>query len=211
MIISYGSLRLETIKEHHIEIIRKWRNSKSIKKTMLFQDTISTKQQSAWFKVVTEENQLFFLCYEKNEAIGIIYANKIDWLSKISYNSGIFLVKKEIYGTGIPIQLGILFTQCGFAFGIKENRIIVRNDNRNAINFNESMGYQCVEQFEDYGIYTVDKSSFDSKLQNIPTSLKTNSPVTLIWENLPSDLFLQNLFKNDFSSLAPFFEIKIRE
>lgn len=207
MIFSYQTLCMETVKQKHIEMIRCWRNSQSIKKTMLFQQHITQNQQAEWFKLISKENQLFFLCYDKGEVIGVVYANKIDWDQKISFNSGIFIVKEDLYGTGLPIQLSLLFTQCGFAFGINENRILIRNDNSNAIKFNESIGYTCMEQLGNHAYYRLTKSAFDNKLGKLPKALSIVPPVGLIWEDTPSDLFLKAQIKKDFSVLPPFFKI----
>jgi hypothetical protein len=208
MIICHDSLRLETLKKKHIELVRQWRNSSSIKKTMLFQENISQKNQLDWFEKTSIENQLFFLCYENNEPIGVVYANKIDWDLKICNNSGIFIVKNELYGSGIPLKIAILFTQCGFALGLTENRILIRNDNKNGIRFNEALGYTCTEIFSDYGTYVLDKNRFDDTLKNIPKYLKAISPISIIWENNQTDIFLKEIFNTNISSSSNFFEIK---
>lgn len=190
MIINYESIYLESVKEHHIEQIRCWRNSDSIKKRMLLQEEISIFQQSIWYKEVIDENQMYFVCSYKDELIGLIYANEIDWEKKICFNSGIFIIKEDILGTGIPFQIAMLFTKCGFTLGIKENRIIVRNDNFNAIKFNKLLGYECIENQDLYSRYSLTEYSFNKKTS---LALQKMNAISIKWEETSLDIFIKGL------------------
>lgn len=205
MKIYYEDIELESIKEHHIEMIRNWRNKSAIQNRMIYREHISGEQQQAWFEKLTQENQLFFLCKIKQKPIGLIYANELNWTEKISYNSGIFITDDTIYGSGYPILIALLFTYCGFQLNLKENRVKILNNNHNAIQFNKALGYVLKEQGAEWSTYWLKKEDFRTALKTFPSQFKIKEPLALEWENTAIDDFVQKIVaKSKTDSDQPF-------
>ena len=207
MIIKYQNIELESIKHNHIEQIRNWRNLESIQNKMICREYITTSQQAHWFQNVVDENKLFFLCKVDNKPIGVIYSDDIDWKQKISYNSGVFLAENDIYGTGYPILISILFTYCGFKFNIKENIVKILNNNDNAINFNKSMGYVLKEEFQYYSLFSLKKEDFYNSISKYPKELKITDDIELCLEKTKIDSFIQKILKEENIDSSSHFKI----
>lgn len=207
MIIKYQNIELESIKHHHIEQIRNWRNLESIQNKMIFREHITAEEQEIWFEDVVTKNKLFFICKIDQKSIGLIYSDNIDWEQKISYNSGIFLIDNTIYGTGYPILISLLFTYCGFNFNLKENIIKVLNDNNNAIHFNKSIGYVLKEEHPDYSIFSLKKDDFYDAVSKFPKELKITDTIEFHFEKTQMDYFIQKILKEETIALEPEFKI----
>lgn len=207
MIIRYKNIELESIKHHHIEQIRNWRNLEAIQNKMIYREHITSDEQEIWFENVVSKNKLFFICKIDHEPIGLIYSDNIDWEQKISYNSGIFLVDNTIYGTGYPILISLLFTYCGFNFNISTNIIRVLNDNDNAIRFNKSIGYVLKEEHSVYNIYSLKKNDFYNAISKFPKALKITDTIEFHFEKTETDHFIQKILKKDNINFGPDFKI----
>ncbi len=191
MIISHQSISFETLKESHIDLVRNWRNSPAIRERMVAREIITPEQQQEWFQNLKAQNRLYFLCRNEGKPVGVVHADNVDWQNGISLNSGIFIADPQLHGSGLPIKIAMLFTQSGFAFGIRENRIIIRNDNANAIAFNQMLGYEKTASEKDFSRYRMTRESYAEKTQFVPKALKIDC-ATLIWENEPIDNFLKD-------------------
>lgn len=207
MIIKYQNIELESIKHHHIEQIRNWRNLKSIQNKMIYREHITSDEQEIWFADVVNKNKLFFICKIDHEPIGLIYSDNIDWQQKISYNSGIFLIDNTIYGTGYPILISLLFTYCGFNFNLRENIVRILNDNANAINFNKSIGYVLKEEHPFYSILSLKKNDFYNAIYKFPKELKITDTIEFYFEKTEIDHFIQKILKEENIDLGPDFKI----
>lgn len=207
MIIRYKNIELESIKHHHIEQIRNWRNLETIQDKMIYREHITSDEQEKWFEDVVSKNKLFFICKIEHKPIGLIYSDNIDWQQKISYNSGIFLIDSTIYGTGYPILISLLFTYCGFNFYLRENIVRVLNNNDNAINFNKSIGYVLKEKHPVYSIYSLKKNDFFNAFSKFPKALKITDTIEFHFEKTETDHFIQKILKKDNINLGPDFKI----
>jgi RimJ/RimL family protein N-acetyltransferase len=207
MIIRYKNIELESIKHHHIEQIRNWRNLEAIQNKMIYREHITPAEQEIWFEDVVNQNKLFFICKINHKPIGIIYSDNIDWQQKICYNSGIFLVDSTIYGTGYPILISNLFTYCGFNFNLQENIVKVLNDNNNAIHFNKSIGYVLKEEHSVYSTFSLQKSDFYNAISKFPKELKINDTIEFYFEITEMDHFIQKILKEENIDLGADFKI----
>lgn len=207
MIIRYKNIELESIKHHHIEQIRNWRNLESIQNKMIYREHITSEEQEIWFEDVLNQNKLFFICKIDHEPIGLIYSDNIDWEQKISYNSGIFLIDNTIYGTGYPVLISVLFTYCGFNFNLLENIVRVLNDNDNAILFNKSIGYVLKEEHPVYSIFSLKKNDFYNAISKFPKELKITDTLEFHFEKTEIDHFIQTILKEENIDLGADFKI----
>ncbi|WP_163401220.1 GNAT family N-acetyltransferase [Flavobacterium fluviatile] len=207
MIIKYQNIELESIKSHHIEQIRNWRNLESIQNKMIYREYITFDEQEIWFEDVVTKNKLFFICKIDHEPIGLIYSDNIDWEQKISYNSGIFLIDNTIYGTGYPILISLLFTYCGFNFNLRENIVKVLNDNDNALQFNKLIGYVLKEEHPLYSIFSLKKNDFYNTISKFPNDLKITDTVEFYFEKTEMDHFIQKILKEENIVLGSEFKI----
>lgn len=103
IINNYG-IKLERLTEDKLELVRSWRNSPEVSRYMFSQDYISADQQRRWFKKINNDNNLYFLINYKNEYIGLIDMNDIDYENKIGEN-GFYIVNEEYRNKGIIAYL----------------------------------------------------------------------------------------------------------
>lgn len=205
MIVSHGDIALESAKRNQIEWIRNWRNSDAVRLRMLFQEVISPQAQEKWYEKVVRELQFFFICHYQGKPVGVVFADTFDWEQGIVKNSGIFIGDVTLHGSGIPLQMALLFTHCGFAFGLHTHHVVVRNDNYNAIAFNAVLGYKLSQREADFSRYTLYKEDFEAACKLLPEALQRTAPVKINWEEGPIDAFMQQrlaLFPGDFFSIS---------
>lgn len=207
MRISYQNITLESLQEKDIEWVRQWRNQDNIQRRMIYREHISNSQQQNWFKKITQDNSLFFICKIDHTPVGLIYANEVNWSQKISYNSGIFITDASLYGTGYPILIALLFTQCGFRFGLQENRIKILNNNLNAQVFNKTLGYVLDQEGAEWSSYTLTAERFKKAIAGFPSAFTLKEPIEFEWGTSEIDCFIQQLISELAINLEPFFKI----
>ena len=107
-ILNIKFLYLKNIKKKEIEILRKERNSKSIRSKMLDQDIISKNDQINWYnKIKKKKNSKFFSIYYKNKIIG---SGSLINISKKNKNCtwGFYIFNKYIGYFGVLAQFKII-------------------------------------------------------------------------------------------------------
>jgi len=142
MIISKYGIELREIEREDLEMIRQYRNSSSIKENMIFKETISRADQKKWFeKVRNSVNCAYYLIYKDEIAMGLINGMNINHKDKSS-EGGIFVWHKEAnYST--TILASIILNDWNFFFnGFECNYAQVLRKNKQAIAYNEFMGYK---------------------------------------------------------------------
>ena len=141
---NYGVI-LQKISLSDLELIRKWRNSDSVKQHMVFQDHITSEMQLNWFHKIDNPNNYYFLIIKDGTAIGLANIKDINYESKTG-ESGIFLCDSEHQGsfTGALATFVLL----DFAFDTLNLQILkqsILSTNKNAISFNKKLGVEIVE------------------------------------------------------------------
>jgi UDP-4-amino-4,6-dideoxy-N-acetyl-beta-L-altrosamine N-acetyltransferase len=142
MIIEQYGVKLKRVTEDDIELIRKWRNHKDIKKYFAFQKHITKKMQKKWFLSVNNKLNYFFIIIYKEEKIGIINCKNIDLKNKIG-EGGIFIWNSKYLETEVPVFATICFLDFIFNFLNISNKSFIRilKNNKRAISYNKQIGY----------------------------------------------------------------------
>lgn len=154
---NYG-VRLDRLTEDKLELVRSWRNSPEVSRYMFSQDYITEEQQKKWYRKIDNENNLYFLIYYKNEYIGLVDMNDIDYDKKIGEN-GFYIAKEEYWNLGI-IAYQVLF--CLFDYWYDEMGMecvisrVLHSNNRAArlVSFIGSVPTELkTDEFQEYRLY----------------------------------------------------------
>lgn len=145
MIISGFGICLHRLKKKEdVELLRKWRNSKHVNQFMEFRETITKEQQAKWFQSINNIHNNFMIIEYEGKKIGMINGAKIDWDKKTTGSGGIFIWDERFWMTKAPIAASILMTDMSTIFGLEKTFIKILKENKNAIVFNKSLGYELL-------------------------------------------------------------------
>ncbi len=168
----YG-ITLRRVEKRDIEIIRKYRNSEHIKKTMIYKDYISKKMQLEWFKKIENKSENnYFIIINNRKKIGLINVNEI---GNNFAESGLFMFKDEYYNNYLPVIASVIMINSTFYAmnNVAKSIIKVLKNNKNAISFNISLGYKIInEENENYYIMEITKESCEKKIKKIKKAIE---------------------------------------
>ncbi len=165
MILRKYGLELKEVEREDLELIRQYRNTDIIKNKMIHRQQITREQQLEWFKEVRSIKHFYFLIYKNDSAIGLINGKNIDFVNKSS-EGGIFVWNEDRnYETSITAS--IILNDWNFLInGFEKNYAQVLKSNKQAIAYNEFMGYKIADRIhennqviwmeqtkEDYAVY----------------------------------------------------------
>ncbi len=144
---AYG-IKLLRLTEDYIELVRKHRNSDSVRNTMEYREIITPKMQLEWFHRIDNEKNNYGLICVNGKPIGLISGTEIDWEQMITGNGGIFIWDEDFKETLYPAKAALLMTDWGFFMGMKKNYIRILQNNIRSISFNVSLGYELLPNQE---------------------------------------------------------------
>lgn len=148
-ICKYG-ITLKRIAKEDQEMLRQWRNSETVNRYMEFREHITTEMQMKWFESVDNYNNFYYIIYHKNEPVGLINLKDIDHEGDGAAESGLFIANEKYRGTHIPLLASLMIIEIDFTIlGGKESYIRTLRDNKTAIAYNKSLGYQLCEGQEE--------------------------------------------------------------
>lgn len=176
----YG-ITLERLYEKDIEMVRRYRNSPDIRRFMHFREHITKKMQRQWYQRIDNYSNYYFIIIYDNKKIGLINIKNIDWENNTS-ESGLFLWDLDYVDTPAPLLASLVLSEFGIGFlqGVKcFIRILI--DNRKAIDFNKSIGFEPIGPPEDSGLqfFVQTKENFlkkTKKIRKIALSLGNGDP-----------------------------------
>lgn len=143
VIRKYG-LELVRLGHDKIELVRKWRNDRSISQYMEYREYISPEAQELWFSKIDNAENYYFIITFQNEDIGLIDIKDVDFSGKQG-EAGIFIWDERYLNSDVSFRAA--FALFDFAFDdLKLNRIIshVLSDNKRAIQFNKLLGFKLL-------------------------------------------------------------------
>tara|TARA_R110002049_G_scaffold200299_5_gene370984 strand:+ start:8521 stop:9189 length:669 start_codon:yes stop_codon:yes gene_type:complete len=145
MIIRKYNLELREVEREDLEMIRQYRNSDIIKNKMIHRQQITREQQQKWFEEIRTVNHFYFLIYKNDSAIGLINGKNIDFINRTS-EGGIFMWNEDRnYETSITAS--IILNDWNFLInGFVKNFAQVLKSNKQAIAYNEFMGYKITDK-----------------------------------------------------------------
>src|SRR5215469_8031030 len=100
----YG-LTLIRLKEEHLEMVRKWRNSDYVRNKMIFREYITPEMQLEWFRKINNDSNYYFIVEYQNKQVGLVNIKDIaDGVGE----SGFFLAKQVYEDTEITAIQSII-------------------------------------------------------------------------------------------------------
>lgn len=138
----YG-VTLAPIEYEHLEMIRHWRNSPSIKKYMLDQREITQEQQQAWYHGLTDDrSRVYWLIIFKSTPIGVASILGMDNATN-SGEPGLYIYPEQYRSNIVPFCVAFALNDMAFfELGLKRLDAIVLSENSAALRFNLKCGYQ---------------------------------------------------------------------
>ncbi len=136
----YG-IKLVRLSEEHIETVRNWRNAPEIRDFMEFREHITPQMQEAWFQSLNRLADFYFLIETQDEPVGLIHTSGINWKEN-SGHSGLFIWKKELQGTFVPVLASLTMVDFFFNF-CNLNKVFAKVLEKNpvAIQYNLKLGF----------------------------------------------------------------------
>ncbi len=160
MTIKNFGIILESLNLETAELIRNWRNNPQINKFMDYKKIISFEDQKLWFEKIQKQNSNYFLIRKEDLPIGMIHIEKID-LEDCSAHVGLFIGDSTYQGTGIALSASLCLLE--YAFETLNLHLVyakVKNDNTQAIQYNQFLGFENHEKINDefsYWILTAER------------------------------------------------------
>ena len=167
MIIEGYGVRLRSIGQDDLELMRKWRNDASLNQFLLNREYISEDDQRQWFSNLDKTNNLFFIIEIKNVSLGFIALKEIDWEAGTAV-SNILIGDTEYSGTPYPVFASMLLTE--FFFFIWNGKKIYSTtykDNIKAVELDKRLGYQIEDEKDSLMITFTEPAMYIEKAANL--------------------------------------------
>lgn len=143
-IISGKKTILKQITKEHTPLIVKWRNTPSVQKNFIFQETFTNDMHNGWMdtKVKSGEVVQFIIFIKESDfPIGSVYLRDVD-LKKQKAEFGIFIGEESSRGKGYGQEAAQLICQYGFDnLGLHKIMLRVFAFNKAAIRSYEHAGF----------------------------------------------------------------------
>ena len=146
-----------------IELVRKWRNSEEISRTMIYKEYITCEMQKKWFDSINNKYNLYFIIEYKGKKIGLINGKDIDY-EKMSMETGVFYWDKSILKSHIPVICSLIFAEIGVKIFKLTAYAKIRKDNTNARRFNKLLGFEVYKNIDpEYQLYKMNIESYTKR------------------------------------------------
>jgi RimJ/RimL family protein N-acetyltransferase len=174
LIQQYG-VTLKRVEEIDIELIRKWRNHPSIKRSMSYKKTITSSQQKQWFQTINNELNYYFLIRVEDKSIGVINCRNVNLKDQYG-EGGIFIWDKKYQGSPYPLFASLSLLDYIFNVLKIGDKSFVRilPENSIAQKYNEFLGYILIPGQEDSKNqwYLLTKNTFNRKCDKLRKSAR---------------------------------------
>jgi len=140
--VGVPELLLRRVSDEHIEMIRQWRNHPEVQRYMFFNEWISPEMQRTWFANTNNKYNMYFIIEQNCHNLGLVNLKNIDYQKK-SAESGVFLAPDKVSRDsllGVRSVVAIL-DLAFYVLGLSSIIASVKNDNHQAISFNERLGF----------------------------------------------------------------------
>ena len=142
----YGEkVMLKPIEEADTPLIIKWRNTESVRRNFIFQETFTEEMHKHWLNTKVEKGEVVqFIIFDNstNEAIGSVYLRDIDDKNK-NAEYGIFIGQETARGKGYGKESAELICEYGFKkLRLHKIRLRVFADNLQAIHSYLKAGFK---------------------------------------------------------------------
>jgi RimJ/RimL family protein N-acetyltransferase len=178
----YG-IQLKKIVRQDLELIREKRNSKEIMRRMVYRKEISKEEQIDWFNSINNIHNSYYLIIAEDKPIGLINDKNINWQTRTS-EAGLFIWDEALLFSPYPVLAGYILMEFGYELlNWDSTEITVLTENKHAIEYNVSMGFEISESNHDITSMQFTRQSYISTLRKEilkTTRLYGNNPL-LIW------------------------------
>lgn len=174
MIIARYGIKLIRLERKHIETVRTSRNAPSIRDFMEYREHITPEMQESWFDSLDYATDFYFVIEYKSELIGLIHTSDIDW-GKLQGNAGLFIWKKELQSTFLPVLASLSMVDFFFCFtSLQRIFAKVMNDNKVAIDYNKHLGFKLADgqKGKEFQEYVMEKENYFSVTTALHDSAK---------------------------------------
>lgn len=198
-IIRYG-VTLKRLTQEYIELVREKRNN--VRHLMHYQEYITPEMQQKWFESIDTPENMYYLIEYKGTFYGMINEKDIDHENG-KMESGIFLFEEEYYNSIIPVLASLILIESGF-YIVKggASHIRVMRDNKKAIDYNISLGYELCEgqENEENQLYRLTVENFEKKAKKLRKAALHlgggDNSLTLILEPRDYELGVAQIMEN---------------
>lgn len=160
----YG-ITLRLADENDIEMILKWRNSEHIRRYALQKETITLKEHTAWFHSQQIKGNLYFIVETGDKPVGLIWAKDF---SGLTCETGFYLYETDVQNTLLAYKVSLNFNNYLFhKRAIESIYCDILNDNKRSIRFTLSLGYEKIEEMDEYSRYVLHKESYSQYFNKI--------------------------------------------
>lgn len=175
MIIEKYNIRLRSLNEEDLEMVRKARNSDYIRSRMIYQKIISPEEQMHWYHSLNPATDIFMIIEYDEKPRGMINVKNIDYQHDLS-ESGVFFWDKEVLQSFVPVMTSWLAAESGYLLlGGQQTLIHVLKNNKTAIDFNRKQGYEITKEMENIVLMRQTRKSFSQATLSERTKfLQTN-------------------------------------
>ncbi len=164
-IANYGVV-LSRLKAEHLEEVRYWRNSSSVKNFMVYQSEISENDQAHWFEKVNNRANYYFVIQTTGLGnIGLVDLKDVDYEKKTA-EYGIFMFGEKSQGSAYTSKAVFSLLEFGFEqLNLETVSCSILSSNMPAIRFNKSLGFE-INDTENKSVVkgVLQKSVFREKL-----------------------------------------------
>ena len=152
---SNDPFQLVPLEDHHLGMLRQWRNSDFVRLEMEYQEIISSEAQLNWFNHL-KEHQKYFIHRYKGEYIGMSHVDSL------TGDTGGFLKNSDWKGSGVSIGTALKMIDFSFnELNLNLLKVKVNRKNSAAVSLNSSLGYQFYESLNnDFDVYHLTRESF---------------------------------------------------
>lgn len=169
---AYGII-LEPITEADLETVRRWRNAEHVKMHMQYREYITEAMQQSWFKALDKSCNYYFMIQKESEKVGVVNLKDIDWTHQTA-EAGIFIGEENYLNTLVPVLATVSIMEYAFeVLRLKSLKAKIASGNLKAVLFNESIGYQKLEEpaGEGFDYYSTNEPAFREATKTIRNTL----------------------------------------
>ena len=173
---------------------------------MIYNTEISIENQIKWFESINNKHNFYFLIEYDNKFIGLINGKNVDYTSR-TMEGGIFLWDTKYWKSHIPVIASIIMNDCNFLIS-NFNFVFaqVLRNNRNAVKYNMSMGYEIVKETKNIVIMRLSRENYIKKSKKLRRAIgilykdfdllslnditieEEKKQIDLLYSDLPNDI-----------------------
>lgn len=171
MNIERFGIHLQGIRDEYADTILRWRNAHHVRSEMEHSQVIQPEEHAAWLNRIKDGNNFYFMISAEGNPWGVCNVKEIDW-DRMAGEGGIFVGQEDMLGSlASAIAVIVMMDIFMGLVGLTEMRAKIKNDNKDAIEFNKRLGYQALEPGEEFSVYRVGIEEYFEKTRSIRRTL----------------------------------------